>query len=152
MGAVDGIDFVGTSGLLQFDSSVRSQQISVAINARGRIKDSSFNVVLSEPIGTKFDAATDGGEEQCICHVTIKANAGGDRKNMLSEMKGKVMSANAIMGQRNWLQQFKDAIFDLGDEDEDEAAAGEEGAEKSGPRWLGVRVARTAPMGAARAA
>merc|ERR1719424_2064955 len=134
MGAVDGIDFVGTSGLLQFDSSVRSQQITVAINARGRIKDSSFNVVLSEPIGTKFDAATDGGEEQCICHVTIKGNSGGDRQNMLTEMKGMVLSANAIMGQRNWLQQFKDAIFDLGDEDEEEA--GEEGAEKTGPSKL----------------
>jgi hypothetical protein len=71
--------------------------IPVTINAKSGGKNSGFNVVIENPQGTKFDEKTDGGEESCICHVTIKtANAG--QQDMLSAMKERVHSANAIMG------------------------------------------------------
>jgi len=128
MGAVDGIDFQGAKGVLVFPPSVQSQSIPVVINARGRTKETFFNVVLAEPKGCAFDAKTDGGTEQCICHVTIKGRAGESRSNMLAQMRQNVLSANHIMGQRNWAQQFHDALFAVGDDDE------EEGEEDAGPK------------------
>merc|ERR1719409_1498681 len=41
-------------------------------------------------------------------------------------MKARISSANNVVGQRNWGQQFKDALFQIGDDDGEEE--GEEGA------------------------
>jgi len=134
MNAVDGVNYEGTKGHLEFEPNVQTLSIPVTINARGIVDKVSFNVVLTDPKGCKFDDKTDGGEEQCICHVTIKGKMGETRRNLFTEMKARAVSANAIMGSRNYLQQFKDALFQVGDDDdEDEEEAGEEGAEKGGP-------------------
>jgi solute carrier family 8 (sodium/calcium exchanger) len=46
-------------------------------------------------------------------------------------MKERVHSANAMMGHKNWAQQFKDALFEVGDGDDEED---EEGGEPAGPK------------------
>jgi len=120
MDAVDGVDFEGAQGTLEFAQNVQSQSISVKLKARGRIRKAAFNVVLSEPKGCKFDSKTDGGEDTCICHVTIKGKLGETRQHLFKDMKSRVISANAIMGQKAWGQQFKDALFAVGDDDEDD--------------------------------
>jgi solute carrier family 8 (sodium/calcium exchanger) len=77
-------------------------------------------VVLSDPKGCKFDSKTDGGDDTCICHVTIKGKLGETRQHLFKDMKSRVISANAIMGQKAWGQQFKDALFAVGDDEEDD--------------------------------
>jgi solute carrier family 8 (sodium/calcium exchanger) len=134
MGAVDSIDYVGTKGTLVFANNVQNMTIPVTINATGRVKEACFNVVLTDAKGCKFDEKTDGGADQCICHVRIKPKAGETRDNMLKEMKSRIVSANAIMGHRNWKQQFVDAVWDIGGGD-DEDADGEDGPE--GPQVAG---------------
>jgi len=124
MSAVSGVDYESTHGRVEFVQNAQTQVIKVAITTRGRVKNSDFNIVLSEPKGCKFDSKTDGGDEQCICHVTIKAKTGETHVNLLKSMKSRVVSANAIMGAKNWSSQFKDAIFAVGDEDEDDDDGG----------------------------
>jgi solute carrier family 8 (sodium/calcium exchanger) len=66
----------------------------------------------------------------------IKGSMGETRRNLLSEMKNRAISANAIKGNQNWLQQFKDAIFQVGDDDdEEEGEEGEPAGEKEGPSY-----------------
>jgi len=89
-----------------------------------------FNVVLEDPNGTKFDAKTDGGEDKCICHVVIKGKEGAGQGDMFASMKERIHSANAIQGHKNWGQQFKDAIFQIGDGDDEEK---DDSAEKPAP-------------------
>jgi len=137
MTAVDGVDYAGAKGVVEFDTNVVSQTIPVTIRPRGVLKERTFNLVIHAADGCNFDSKTDGGEEECICHVTIKPRpTGGDspsRKNLLKDMKSRMISANAIMGSKNWAQQFKDALFDVGaEEDED----GDEDAPKGGPSIL----------------
>jgi len=133
MGAVDGADFEGSKGYLEFDQSELSATIPVVIKAKGRIGTAAFNVVLEEPKGTKFDAKTDGGEDQCICHVVIKGKEGANQANMFSAMKERVHSANAVQGHSNWAQQFSDALFQVGEEDDEEGEEGDEPKVKEGP-------------------
>jgi solute carrier family 8 (sodium/calcium exchanger) len=131
MGAVDGIDFEGAKGYLEFDQAVLTATIPITIKPKGRITETAFNVVLEEPQGTKFDAKTDGGEEQCICHVVIKGcPVKKSEAGMFAAMKERVHSANAVQGHSNWGQQFVDAIFAIGGGDDDEE---EEGGEPAAP-------------------
>jgi len=132
MGAIDGIDFEGSKGYLEFDSGCLSKNIDIVIKAKGRATKAAFNLVLEEPNGTKFDAKTDGGEEKCICHVVIKGKEGA-QGDMFASMKERIHSANAVQGHANWGQQFKDAIFQIGDGDDEEEEDGGEPAEKGGP-------------------
>jgi len=120
MDAVDGVDYEGSHGHLHFEPNVMNQVISVTIKPRGRLKKAAFNLVLHDPKGCKFDSDTDGGDEKSICHVTIKGKTGETRQNLFKEMKSRVVSANAIMGGKNWGQQFKDALFAVGEEDDDD--------------------------------
>jgi len=120
MGAVDGIDFEGAKGIVEFPPAVQTANIQVTIKPRGRLDNTSFLVVLTDPKGTKFDDKTDGGDEKCICNVKICGKKGETRQALLRDMRDRAISANAIMGSRNWVNQFKDAIFQVGDEDEEE--------------------------------
>jgi len=144
MGAVDGIDYeepstkVGGKGTLVFEPGVLSQAIEVIIKPRARLNEGKFNVVLEDPEGCKFDSKTDGGEEQCICHVVIKGrDAVKSSAGLFCAMKERIHSANAAQGRANWGQQFSDALFSLGDDgDEEEEGDASESAGPSKFDWF----------------
>jgi len=133
--AVEGADYEAAKGEVEFEDGQQEAKIEVVVKSRGRANKGTFNVVLEEPEGCKFDAKTDGGEEQCICHVIIKS--GADKSDMFKQMAERLHSANSIMGHKNWAQQFKDALFEIGDGD-DEEEEGEEGAEKQPPSKVDI--------------
>jgi solute carrier family 8 (sodium/calcium exchanger) len=124
MKSQEGIDFESSKGVLHLKDGQKRATIPVMIKGRARVQSATFNLVLKDPVGTKFDAKTDGGEEQCICHITVSFR---DKAAILKKMMSKVQSANAIQGHKNWAHQFRDAIFQIGDDDDDDEG-GEEGS------------------------
>jgi len=133
MGAVDGIDFEGGKGTVVLDDGVLMQTVDITIKAKGRTVPGKFNVVLEEPEGCKFDPKTDGGEEKCICHVVIKGREGQNQGSLFAAMHERVNSANATQGHANWAQQFSDALFSVGDGDDEEEEESGEPTVKEGP-------------------
>jgi solute carrier family 8 (sodium/calcium exchanger) len=130
MKSQEGIDFEPTKGVLVLKDGQKKAAIPIKIKGRARVQSATFNLVLKDPFNTKFDAKTDGGVEQCICHITVNFR---DKGAILQKMMTKVQSANAIAGHKNWAQQFHDAIFQIGDDDDDDDEdneGGEEGAVK----------------------
>jgi len=133
MGAVAGLDYKEAGGVLELGPAIQTFSIPVAILARGRYDNSAgFNVVLTEPVGCKFDRETDGGEDSCICHITIKGNNGDQRSGLLCKMEQSILSRQATLGHSNWKRQFWAAIFDVMGEDEE----AEEGDEPASPTKL----------------
>jgi solute carrier family 8 (sodium/calcium exchanger) len=128
MSAIQGIDFKESTGYVELEHNAQTATIPVVIKATGRATKAGFNVILENAKGATFNKETDGGEDQCICHVEIQGKSG--RQNTISALKARVVSANMIMGQRNWGQQFHDALFQVGDDDDED---GDEGEEKAGP-------------------
>jgi solute carrier family 8 (sodium/calcium exchanger) len=124
MKSQEGIDFEPCKGTLALQDGQKKATIPVILKGRARVNPATFNLVLKDPENTKFDPKTDGGEEQCICHITINNR---DKAAILKKMMSRVHSANAIAGHKNWGKQFSDAIFQIGDDDDEEE--GEEGAE-----------------------
>lgn len=106
-------------------SGQRKATIPIKIKGRTRVQSATFNLVLKDPVNTKFDPKTDGGDDQCICHITVTHR---DKADMFKKMMERVHSANAVAGHKNWAQQFHDAIFQIGDNDEEDEE-GEEGGE-----------------------
>jgi solute carrier family 8 (sodium/calcium exchanger) len=131
MTAVAGHDYEQTEGKLEFEDGQAHAKIVVKILPQARNKEITFNLVISDAEGTKFDPKTDGGEDTCVCHVVVPA--GQDKGGVITAMRDRIHSANAIMGHKNWAQQFRDALFEIGDGDEDE-----DGAEASGPSKLDI--------------
>jgi len=115
--AVSGIDFSSSKGTLEFAHNVQFMTIPIVIKPRGHVKSVHFFVVLTDAKGCKFDDKADGSEDECICCVHIKGRTGETRMSLFKDMKARVVSANAIMGQRHWGEQFKDALFQIGDDD-----------------------------------
>merc|ERR1712137_372434 len=74
--AIHGKDFELAEGVLTFQPGELNKTIAVVIKARGRYERvEKFRVLLEEPTGgVKFDPATDGGVDQCIMYIQIKAN------------------------------------------------------------------------------
>jgi len=73
-----------------------------------------------------FDKDTDGGEECCICHVTIKGKTDSKRLNVLKRMESKINSQQAMLGHRHRRQQFYDALFAVVEDDDEEDEDGDE--------------------------
>jgi solute carrier family 8 (sodium/calcium exchanger) len=132
MGAVAGIDYEAASGAVEMGDGVMSFPIPITIKASGRYTNkASFNVILTEPSCTGTEAAkgkvgfakdTDGGEESCICHVEITGKSSEMRDKLLSRMAGKLQGSK--IAHQAYGQQFKDAIFKVSDDDEDEDDTG----------------------------
>jgi len=122
MGAEEGIDFVGTKGSLSFEPGQLSASIPFTIKSNARSIDKGFNVVIDEPTqDTKFDASTDGSEDKCICYVVIKPKDEAIQKTKLfGSMKERIHIANSVQGRKHWGQQFSDALFQIGDADDEE--------------------------------
>jgi len=121
MSAIGSMDYEDKSGTLDFAPTVQKASIAIPIFATGRYqKTASFIVRLTDPKGCCFDKKTDGGEECCICNVTIKGKSDPGRANMLKMMGSKVQSQQAILGNKKWRKQFYDALFTVVEDEEDE--------------------------------
>jgi len=121
MNAIASMDYEEKSGTLEFGPSVQKASIMVSVLPTGRFqKTASFIVRFTEPEGCVFDSATDGGDDCCICHVTIKGNADDGRTKAINSLSKKFSSQQAILGHRRWRKQFYDAVFTVIEEEEEE--------------------------------
>jgi solute carrier family 8 (sodium/calcium exchanger) len=135
MNAIAGMDYEGVSGKLELGPSVQSAIVQVPIRPKGRFaKAASFILRLTDATGCEFDKETDGGADSCVCHVTIKGHTGETRLNLLKRMESKINSQQALLGHQHYLQNFRDAVFKVVDDDDDED--GDEAAEPSKPGFM----------------
>jgi len=134
--AAAGQDFVKAAGTLVFEAGQLEAEIQVRIKGRGRYDRSEiFRLVLTDVEGgAKFDAEADGAPEQAILTIKIMseqaANARVDR--LMTGMRRNWEKAK--VGHSNWADQFRDALFVNGGEDEDED--GDDEGESEGPSKL----------------
>jgi len=128
--AMAGTDYEDTEGELVFENTEMSALIKVQIKALGRYdRESQFRLILSWPEddklrgGAKFNPETDGGEDACILTVVIV----GDRRT--KERVDKVQRIldrtleRSMIGTSHWTEQFKEAIFVRGGEEDDDPAS-----------------------------
>jgi len=119
--ALSGSDYDKATGELVFEAGQMSCPIEITIKAKGRYESSErFRVIINDAQGgAKFDSTTDGGADSCIMYVTIvpdaEAKARVDR--IMSNLR--VNWGKAALGQSNWKDQFKAAIFVNGGDDEE---------------------------------
>jgi solute carrier family 8 (sodium/calcium exchanger) len=116
-----GIDYEKSAGEISFENGQTTAVIPVAIKQRPRAAASEFHVILTDPKGTSFDDNTDGGTDRCICTVRVlgKEDEAKHQSNVIHGMRERILSANNSMGNRNWIEQFRAAIFEIVEEDED---------------------------------
>merc|ERR1740138_5063 len=96
------------------------------IKARGRYdRVERFRINLTEPTGgAKFDVDSDGGAESCILTVMIQSNqVAKDRIDRIMSSMQQNWS-RAKLGTGNWRDQFIQAIYVNGGEDEDDEDGG----------------------------
>merc|ERR1719491_2889497 len=99
------MDYEKTSGRVEMRPSIQSAIVKVPIKPKGRFeKSASFIVRLTEPVGCIFDKDTDGAEECCICHVTIRGSKDERQMTMMKTMSQKINSQQAVLGHCHWRQ------------------------------------------------
>jgi len=118
--AIAGVDYEPLQGKLEFDSGETQEMIKGVIKVRGRYESSeSFRLILTECTGgAKFDPDTDGGPDSCILTVIIESEP------IAKQRVDRLMSTfqtnwkKAKIGHSNWREQFTEAIYvNGGDED-----------------------------------
>jgi solute carrier family 8 (sodium/calcium exchanger) len=113
-------------GEVHFNNDQTTCEIPIKINARkDRPTKQLFNIILEEPSeNTGFDPKTDGGTDKEILTVNLESSEGknSEDKDALAQMKAKLQSVNNSLGNRNYYDQFHDAIFQVVEEDSDEKA------------------------------
>lgn len=120
--ALSKIDFEPLEGELEFKQGECSKTIVGVVTARKRYHaEMLFRVILEElsPDGAKFDASTDGGADACICTVFIKTEK--VEKDPIMRAKSAMVSRLASSSAANmaYLDQFKDALFNVYGDDEE---------------------------------
>jgi hypothetical protein len=90
---------------------------------RGRYDHTErFRLIISEPVGCRFDTAGDGDGEHLICTIELKAST--EHKAMVDKL-AQTLSVNwdkAKLGKENWYSQFIDAFY-VGGSPEEQAEA-----------------------------
>merc|ERR1711972_1317300 len=122
--AVGGADFEHISGTISFQSGQMMASIRVKIKAMGRYERTElFRLHLSEPTnGATFDPQTDGGSEECIMSLIIEPDP-ESRERIDRIMSGLQVNLDKNrLGASNWKQQFVEAIYVNGGEDEEPAS------------------------------
>jgi solute carrier family 8 (sodium/calcium exchanger) len=115
--ATGGVDFepVEAGELVMLHSEVKKELLIKITNDESYEKSEKFRVVLTDVQGARFSADTDGGEEKCICYVTIKNNdANVTKVNALVDFFQKEYEANKVGG-TNWYDQITAALYVDGD-------------------------------------
>mmetsp|Transcript_46280 Transcript_46280/g.110123 ORF Transcript_46280/g.110123 Transcript_46280/m.110123 type:complete len:869 (+) Transcript_46280:185-2791(+) len=117
-------DYNHVEGEVTFDQGQVYFKIPITILARGRYESvEHFRLILSDPQGGMiFNEKTDGGSECCI--ITINIEPAEVEKQHIDRI-AHLLSMNwdfAEIGHSNWKQQFVEAVFvNGGDDDEGEA-------------------------------
>mmetsp|Transcript_54385 Transcript_54385/g.129605 ORF Transcript_54385/g.129605 Transcript_54385/m.129605 type:complete len:836 (+) Transcript_54385:114-2621(+) len=122
-------DYEETSGEIEFGPAMQTQIIPVTIKGVGRYDSTDqFRLIIESPRGgATFDSKTDGKEETCICTIIIKAST-ENRKNVDRMMNMVNLNLRKMsVYHTNWRNQFHDALFVLGGEDEDDEIADKPG-------------------------
>lgn len=118
--ATAGTDYVKAEGIVRFENDETTFNIPIVLSKRQRAKEACFNIILKEcSENSGFDRNTDGGAEKCICTVHLEG-VHQEKGNAVAQMKEKLQSVNNAAGNRNWLEQFRAAIFDVGGGDDDD--------------------------------
>jgi len=122
--AVPGYDYEEADGELVFEEGVTEQVIDLEILPKGRheVQD-QFILVANEPSGgAEFDANDDGGTEQAILTITVKAlqdadftSATGRCLRMVDNCFNVDELTRATM---DWMEQFPAAIYCNGSKEE----------------------------------
>jgi len=121
--AIAGCDFEPIDTRLEMKEKCESVKTSVRIMASSKYEgEEQFRVILEDVEGgAKLDSTTDGGENSCICTVTIGANQ--KRKSLIDGLAAKVGNADSLMlGSRDFKEQFITAIYVNGSPDEQKEA------------------------------
>jgi solute carrier family 8 (sodium/calcium exchanger) len=124
--ALSGRDYEPTTGTLTLANGQTSAHVDVTIRPRGRYAfREEFRLILTDPTdGARFDPTTDGGDNSCICTIIIEAD---QTEVGRVDRVMQVLQADwdkAQIGHANWRDQFRDALFvHGGDEQEDGSAS-----------------------------
>jgi len=118
--AIAGKDYKEAKGILEFEDGQLCSSIYVTIKAAGRYNVTEmFRLILVEPTGgVKFNKHTDGGEESCILSISIVSDT--NNKARIDKIKT-TLSVNwqkAKVGHNNWREQFVNAIYPNGEDDD----------------------------------
>mmetsp|Transcript_89889 Transcript_89889/g.141960 ORF Transcript_89889/g.141960 Transcript_89889/m.141960 type:complete len:958 (+) Transcript_89889:184-3057(+) len=121
--ATAGRDYLASSGTLTFGCGQLSRDISLTVLS-GAHYDSTeeFRLIIESPEGgATFDPTTDGGEECCVCTVVILSDEAA-RGRVDRVMKVLMMDWDkAHIGHKNWKEQFLEAVYVNGGEEDGEA-------------------------------
>mmetsp|Transcript_14385 Transcript_14385/g.22947 ORF Transcript_14385/g.22947 Transcript_14385/m.22947 type:complete len:871 (-) Transcript_14385:74-2686(-) len=125
--AVEELDYVACKGELVFENGDMTKTVQIVVNpARPakRFGKKEFCLLLYEPSkNTKFDPTSDGGEDRCICTVSLDGFSKVGEGSAIWKMKENIASCNNAMGHRRWGTQFYDAIFEVGGDEEEDSEA-----------------------------
>jgi len=123
-----GEDFEPVEGTLEFLHGECEKKIELTIKGRKRYEATQmFRVLLEEPEGgAKFDESTDGGDENCILTVFVRSDV--VIRDPIDRIKSTLVVRwdRAKTGNVNWGNQFKDALFNVYGDDEDDGDEAEE--------------------------
>jgi solute carrier family 8 (sodium/calcium exchanger) len=119
--ALNGTDYEAVSGELVFEHNVTTAMIKVKIKAKGRYEsEEDFRLIIENGKGgARFDELQDGGSERCIITVFIVS------ERTANDRVDRVMSALAVnwdkakVGHSNWRDQFIEAIYVNGGQEDD---------------------------------
>lgn len=122
--AMSPLDYEAVDGEIEFKDGQIEAEIHISIKARGRYDNTErFCLILFDAVGCRFDNTTDGGDDQNICWIEIKASR--EYRDSV-EAISKALALNwdkARIGGKNWQEQFSSALF-VGGSREDQAEAG----------------------------
>mmetsp|Transcript_16001 Transcript_16001/g.35810 ORF Transcript_16001/g.35810 Transcript_16001/m.35810 type:complete len:776 (-) Transcript_16001:78-2405(-) len=115
-------DFEDVSGEIEFGPAMQSQSIPITIKGVGRYDSTDkFRLIIEDACGgATMDPDTDGGPDSCIVTIVIKASS-ENRKNVDRMMNMLNLNLRKMtVYHTNWRNQFHDALFVLGGEDEED--------------------------------
>lgn len=114
--AIKAMDYEAVEGVFALKDGECSGEITLSIKARGRYESSEyFRLIMYDAEGCRFDASTDGNEEQNICTIQIMAD---DAQKTQIDKLAVSLAVNwdkARLGASNWKEQILEAIYVNGD-------------------------------------
>lgn len=121
--AIAGVDYDKAEGRLEFQEGQMSAVVSVNIKAAGKYERKEiFRLILSNSFGgAKFDPHSDGGSDSCILTVSIASHQSAKERIDRLMSKLTVNWDKAKLGHANWREQFIEALYvNGGNDDEDD--------------------------------